>query len=580
MTLCLQGSRITSGVAIGPVHIIRQHDFEIIEHCIQDEFINDEIERYQKAVTHAKLHLSLVLENIPHSTPSEITAFINSHLLMLDDEMLSNGPIDIIRSNNCNAEWALKIQRDSIINIFDAMDDEYLRTRRDDINHVVNSIMRTLLSGPIHHSVHHSQEQRLSGYVIVADDISPSELVLMQHQGIAAFVTQTGGPTSHTAIIARSLNIPAIAGIHNIHALLQQSETIIVDGRFGLVLTDIDDNSIYHYHRLRREQHIQLKNYKTFPHLPAISKDKIEININANIELPEEVPLINEMGANGIGLYRTEYLFMNRTSPPNEEEQFQAYLSVLNKLNGKPLTIRTLDLGSDKQVDRGKAHTKVQTNPALGLRAIRLCLTDLSLFIPQLRAILRISVFGNVKMMIPMLTNYQELQQVLRLIKTTQNALTKEGIAFNTEISVGAMIEVPAAAMCAEMFASELDFLSIGTNDLIQYTLAIDRIDDEVNYLYDPANPAVLKLISQTIKAGEQANIPVSMCGEMACDPRFTKLLLGLGLKEFSMHPNSHPIIKQIIPMCDINELQKQVKQILKIKNFTEFNTQIENFLS
>jgi phosphotransferase system enzyme I (PtsI) len=252
---------------------------------------------------------------------------------------------------------------------------------------------------------------------------------------------------------------------------------------------------------------------------------------------------------------------------------------VLNKLNGKPLTIRTLDLGSDKQVDSGKTHTNVLTNPALGLRAIRLCLMDLSLFIPQLRAILRVSVFGNVKMMIPMLTNYQELQQVLRLIKTTQVALTKEGIAFNPELAVGAMIEVPAAAMCAEMFASELDFLSIGTNDLIQYTLAIDRIDDEVNYLYDPANPAVLKLVPQTIQAGEQANIPVSMCGEMAGDPRFTKLLLGLGLQEFSMHPNSQPVIKQIIPMCNIQKLKKQVKRILKAKNFTDFNTQIEKFL-
>jgi len=580
MTLCLQGSRITTGVAIGPVHIIQQHEFELVETNIHDDYINEEIERYTKALTNAKQHLSLVLENVPSSTPSEIIAFINSHLLMLNDEMLSDTPIEIIRTKKCNAEWALKLQRDNIINIFDSMDDAYLRTRRDDINHVVKTIMQTLLSGPIHHGVHHSHEQRLSGHVIVADDISPSELVLMQHQGIAAFVTQTGGPTSHTAIIARSLNIPAIAGIHNIHTLLHDAETIVVDGRFGLILTNLDDNSLYHYHRLRREQHIQLKRYKEFPLLPAISDDEVEISINANIELPEEIPLIREMGANGIGLYRTEYLFMNRSISPSEEEQFQAYSSILEQLNGKTLTIRTLDLGSDKQVDSGKQHASAITNPALGLRAIRLCLNDLSLFIPQLRAILRISAFGKVRMMIPMLSNIHELQQVMRLIKTTQNDLNKEGIAFNIDMPIGGMIEVPAAAICAEMFATELDFLSIGTNDLIQYTLAIDRIDDEVNYLYDPANPAVLRLIAQTIKAGQLANIPVSMCGEMAGDPRYTKLLLGLGLREFSMHPNSHPIIKQIIPTCNIKKLQRQVKRLLKINKYADFHEQIEKLLN
>lgn len=580
MTLCLQGSRITTGVAIGPVHIINQHEFELVEHSIQEEFIDDEINRYSKALSHAKQHLSSVLKNIPSSTPPEISAFIHSHLLMLDDEMLSDGPIEIIRAKQCNAEWALKIQRDSIISVFDAMDDNYLRTRRDDIHHVVKTIMQTLLSGPVHHGVHHSQEQRLSGHVIVADDISPSELVLMQHQGIAAFVTHTGGPTSHTAILARSLNIPAIAGIHNIHTLLHESETVIVDGRFGLIMTNIDDNSLYHYHRLRREQQIQLARFKEFPHLPAISEDSIEINLNANIELPEEILLLNEIGGKSIGLYRTEYLFMNRDNSPNEEEQYQAYSNVLEKLNGKSLTIRTLDLGSDKQVDSGKQHANAITNPALGLRAIRLCLNDLTLFLPQLRAILRVSALGPVKMMIPMLSNINELQQVMRLIRKTQDDLEKEGLAYNPNMPIGGMIEVPAAAICADMFASELDFLSIGTNDLIQYTLAIDRIDDEVNYLYDPTNPAVLKLIAQTIQAGMKANIPVTMCGEMAGDPRYTKLLLGLGLTEFSMHPNSHPLIKQIIPLCNIKKLQKQVKRLLKISNYNEFNQQIEKLLN
>ncbi len=579
MTLCLQGTRITSGVAIGPVHIIRQHDLEVTEYSIQESFIQEEVSRYKKAHTNAKNHLDSVLNNIPKSTPSEITAFIHSHLLMLDDEMLSDAPVEIILKQQCNAEWALKIQRDSIVNIFDAMEDDYLRTRRDDVDHVVNTIMQNLLSGAIHHGVHHSQEQRFSGHVIVADDISPSELVLMQHQGIAAFVTQTGGPTSHTAIIARSLNIPAIAGIHDIHTLLHEAETIIVDGRFGLILTNIDDEALHHYHHLRREQQIQLKRYKEFPHLPAITDDGIEIKIYANIELPEEIPLMHEMGASGIGLYRTEYLFMNRSTSPSEEEQFQAYTNVLMQLKDKPLTIRTLDLGSDKQVDSGKQLSNAITNPALGLRAIRLCLNDLSLFIPQLRAILRVSALGPIKMMIPMLSNINELQQVLRLIQTTQAALQKDSIPFDPDMPIGGMIEVPAAAICAEMFAAELDFLSIGTNDLIQYTLAIDRIDDEVNYLYDPLHPAVLKLIAQTISAGQQAGIPVTMCGEMAGDPRYTKLLLGLGLQEFSMHPNSHPPIKQIIPLCNTRKLGRQVRRLLKNNTHGEFINQIEKLL-
>ena len=580
MTLCLHGTRITPGVAIGPVHVIRQHDFEVSEHSIEEQYIPDEIARYKKALLHAKNHLGQVLKNIPVTTPTEIVSFIDSHLLMLNDEMLSDAPVEIITKNKCNAEWALKIQRDSIVDVFDSMDDDYLRTRRDDVDHVVNTIMQTLLSGPIHHSVHHSQEQRLSGHIIVADDISPSELVLMQHQGIAAIVTQTGGPTSHTAIIARSLNIPAIAGINNIHSILHEAETIVVDGRFGLILTNIDDDSLYHYHRIRREQKIQLKRYKEFSHQPSFTEDGVEIKIKTNIELPEEIPLMEEMGSNGIGLYRTEYLFMNRSTAPSEEEQFQAYANVLSKLNGKSLTIRTLDLGSDKQVDSGKQRSHTITNPALGLRAIRLCLNDLSLFVPQVRAILRVSAMGPVKMMIPMLSSIHELQQVMRIIKITRTELQNEGIAFDSNMPIGGMIEVPAAAICAAMFASELDFLSIGTNDLIQYTLAIDRIDDEVNYLYDPANPAVLNLISTTIEAAKQAKIPVTMCGEMAGDPRYTRLLIGLGLKEFSMHPNSQPPIKEIIPACNCKNLQKKVKRLLKINNYADFTNNLEQFLN
>ncbi len=576
MTLTLQGTGVSNGVAIGPVHIIRRDSLEIVEYVLTGDAVEDEVIRFERAVDFVRQQLRRVRDNIPTTAQSDIQAFIDTHLLMLDDSTLSRVPIKIIRDSLCNAEWALKLQRDALVRIFDEIDDPYLRTRRDDIDHVVNSIQRVLLNSPIYHHVDHIQEQRLSGHIIVADDLSPADTVLMQHQGIAAFVTEGGGPTSHTAILARSLNIPAIVGIHHAQQLLQDHETIILDGQQGIVLADPTTDFIQHYQLKRRQAANRIEAHRLARDVPPITQDGVRIILDANIELPEDVNAMLAMGADGVGLYRTEFLFMNRDTPPDEEEQFEVYRDIVQSLAGKPITIRTLDLGADKQVSGRYDDNYAVINPALGLRAIRLCLQDPSIFVPQLRAILRASAFGKVRIMLPMISTPQEIIQTRRLVDTICHDLSENHIDFDPRIEIGGMIETPAAAINAAMLCEYLDFMSIGTNDLIQYTLAIDRIDDEVNYLYNPLHPAVLQLIAMTIKAGINANIPVTMCGEMAGYPEYTRLLLGLGLRKYSMHPNALPDIKAIILQSDVSLLTPMVNQILHCHSHSDFQLLVE----
>jgi phosphotransferase system enzyme I (PtsI) len=570
MTLALQGTGVSNGIAIGPVHIMRRDALEIIEYTLEEERIEDEVQRFLNALDTTKQHLQRIREQIPVHTRSDIVSFIDTHLLMLDDSTLSKMPVQLIQQHRCNAEWALKLQRDALVKVFDEMDDPYLRTRRDDVDHVVNSVLRILLTSPVYHQVGHHQEHRLTGHIIIADDLSPADAVLMQHQGIGGFVTERGGPTSHTAILARSLGIPAIVGLHHAQEFLSDHETIIIDGRRGILIGSPDTQILQHYLFAKRQEQLVQEEHKRNRDMPAVSHDQVPISLNANIELPEDLHLTLQTSAEGVGLYRTEYLFMNRDEPPSEEEQFEVYHTIVQRLAGKPLTIRTLDLGADKQID-GSAISP-STNPALGLRAIRLCLKEPTLFFPQLRAIYRASAYGPIRLMLPMISSTHELLQILRHLESVRQQLSNQGIAFDPNVPIGGMIEVPAAAINAEMLGEYLDFLSIGTNDLIQYTLAIDRIDDEVNYLYDPLHPAVLKLINLTISAGNKLGIPVTMCGEMAGDMRYTRLLLGLGLRNFSMHPNSIAEVKRIIAQADIHALTAQVAQLLQATTHDAFH--------
>ncbi|MDH5408617.1 MAG: phosphoenolpyruvate--protein phosphotransferase, partial [Gammaproteobacteria bacterium] len=393
-----------------------------------------------------------------------------------------------------------------------------------------------------------------------------------------AFVTEGGGPTSHTSILARSLGIPAIVGLHHARQHLSNDETVIIDGQTGWLHANPDALTLEFYHHQRKREHAQYIQSIEEKDKPATSIDGMNISVLANIELADDIVTAKKHGAEGVGLYRTEYLFMNRSTPPAEQEQYEVYREAVKQLDGKALTIRTLDLGADKQLDNPSSVRTQVTNPALGLRAIRLALKEPELLIPQLRACLRVSSEGPIKILLPMLSNIQELQLILRLIQETKSRLLAQGFDIANDIPVGGMIEVPAAAINADMFLHYLDFISIGTNDLIQYTLAIDRVDDEVNYLYDPLNPAVLQLISMSLAAGRKLNKPVSMCGEMAGDPRFTKLLLGLGLTEFSMHPNTLPAVKRVIQNSHIAELRESISTIIQTSNYDQFSDLLNKF--
>jgi phosphoenolpyruvate-protein phosphotransferase (PTS system enzyme I) len=576
MTIALHGMGVSRGVAIGNVHIIERDQLEIVEYQLAEANVQAEVKRLQNAVTQAKQQLRAIRDHIPDSTSVDIAAFIDTHLLMMDDAALTQEPFRLIKENRCNAEWALKLQRDALVAAFEEMDDPYLRTRRDDVGHVVDRIQRILLKhAPLPHEV---PDNRLNGYIVLADDLTPADTVLMQHQGIVAFITEYGGPTSHTAILARSLGIPAVISLHNALQYIEEDDLIVIDGTRGTVLVAPDKRSLAFY---RQQQQDDINYYSDLSRLiddPAQTKDGVTIELMANIELPRDFDTVREVGANGVGLYRTEFLYMNRETPPDEEEHYETYLEVLDKLNGLPLTIRTLDLGGDKQVDGGRQTGPVQSNPALGLRAVRLCLKEPALFRPQLRAIFRASAHGTIRLMVPMLSNTQEMQQVLQIIDSIKAELDEAKIKYNQDMPIGGMIEVPAAAICADIFAHHLDFLSIGTNDLIQYTIAIDRVNDEVNYLYDPLHPAVLRLIKTILQAGERANIPVAMCGEMAGEAQFAALLLGLGLRQFSVHPANLLELKKIICETDTSKLRGFTKRALSASSGVDIAAILEKY--
>ena len=561
MTFTIHGISASKGIAIGRVRALDRGRAEATERRLHPSQVDAEIERFGRAVEAARLELRAVKARIPEGTPREIAAFIDTHLLMLDDEAISNSPVNYIREMRCNAEWALKLECDALVAVFDAMDDSYLRTRKDDVEHVVNRVQNHLQGGRA--GISHSGAS-VDGRILYADDLTPADTVLMQHQGVAGFMTEFGGPNSHTAILARSLNIPAVVGLHRSAELLRDGDEVVLDGRKGVVIVSPTDVVRRFYERHQREiQRIRTARRK-LRSTPTVTADGEPVVLQANVELPGESAGAVRDGAAGVGLYRTEFLFMNRRDSPDEQEQFEAYSELVAALKGAPVTIRTLDLGADKQVDGARPDAPATSNPALGLRAVRLCLKDQSLFRPQIRAILRASAHGPVRMMIPMLANTTELDQVLRIVRDCKRELDASGEGYDASMPVGAMIEIPAAAICADIFARRLDFLSIGTNDLIQYTVAADRIDDEVSYLYDPLHPAVLRLVATTIAEGRKAGIPVAMCGEMAGDARYTKLLLGMGLREFSVHPNALLEVKQIIGETPIAPARKLTRRILR----------------
>jgi len=558
MTLLLNGLGVSRGIAIGPVHILERGKPESIRFDIPDNRVGDEVKRFRKAHRQAARHLRDIRKSIPGDAPPDIAAFIDSHLLMIDDVLLKKTPAEIIRQQKCNAEWALQIQENELVRVFDEMQDSYLKTRRDDVEHIIRLIQGFL--GDENYSLK-QRNKNLKGCIIAADDLAPADTIVFEHQHIAGFITEYGGPTSHTAILSRSFGIPSIVAVANARAHLIEGERVIIDGTRGLLVIGADNRMLRDYRRQIKLDKEHRKKLEAIRKKPARTRDGARITLMANIELDEDIRALRRHGADGVGLYRTEFLYIDRRHAAGEEEQLAAYRKILRAAGGNIVTIRTLDLGAEKEFDPDYAGP-LAPNPALGLRAIRRSLKNPDVFLQQLRAILRASAHGKLRILIPMLTSTQEIGQIMELYRIAQRQLTQAKKRFDQSVAIGGMIEVPAAAMAAETLGRELDFLSIGTNDLIQYALAIDRIDEEVSYLYDPLHPGVLQLINAVIRAGESLKIPVAMCGEMAGDRRFVRLLLAMGLTEFSVQPNELLEVKSVIMGSDLAALKRKYRRI------------------
>ena len=574
MPMIINGIGVSRGITQGWIHVFKRGETKISKHTLEPEEIKPEIERLNEALEESRRQLREVRDMVPEKMRQEVTSFLDAHLLMLDDAMLVDMPTEMIRDQRCNAEWALQDTMEQLVAVFESMEDAYLRTRKNDVQHVIRKVQENLSQTDLAKAG--VKERDLTGRIVVADDLTPADTVLIQHQNVAAFVTQFGSSMSHTAILARSLQIPAVVGLHDAGMLLEDGELVLIDGHGGTILC-ADDASwlVDQYREYQRAEQERAERLMALRDKPTITRDKQSVTLKCNVDLIEEIPRVHEVQAEGVGLYRTEFFYLDRPEGASADEQYEVYRDLVLALDGKPLTIRTLDLGADKEFDPNYEGA-IAPNPALGLRAIRRSLQNKPMFVAQLRAILRASAHGSVHVMLPMLTNNSELTQSLALIRDCMRELDSEGTPYDPEIKVGGMIEVPAAAISAGVFARHLDFLSIGTNDLIQYTLAIDRVDDQVHYLFDPLHPAVLFLIHHTIQAGRQAGKPVGMCGEMASNPRLTRLLVGLGLREFSTHPGSLLEIKQIINHVSSEELQKQCQEILACTHPEQIHDMVE----
>ena len=558
----LHGIPVSRGIAIGRAHLLAPAALDVKHYLIDEQQVEAEVKRLQNAVATVHRELQAIWSSLPKDSPAELGAFIDVHALILSDPMIAETPLDIIRSRHYNAEWALVTQIDELSAQFDEIGDLYLRERKADIQQVGERVLK-VLTGTATTLPTINPDSANAHLIVVAHDISPADMLQFRDRAFSGFVTDLGGQNSHTAIVARSLDIPAAVGMFNASALIAQDDWVIIDGDAGVVIVDPSPLVLDQYRERQGRMQRDRKKLGKLKKTPAITRDGVAVTLLANIELPEDCAAALEGGANGVGLFRSEFLFMGRMGGklPSEEEQFESYRKAVVAMKGRPVTIRTLDIGADKPLDIAG---ETALNPALGLRAIRYCLAEPQMFLAQLRAILRASAFGPIKLLIPMLAHAFEIDQTLAMIEQAKAQLTDARKNFDHSIQVGAMIEIPAAALTLPLFIKRLDFLSIGTNDLIQYTLAIDRVDHEVAHLYNPLHPAILYLLSSIISLGAKAGIPVSVCGEMAGDTKLTRLLLGMGLREFSMHPAQLLAVKQEILASDLSILIPQTKKILR----------------
>jgi phosphotransferase system enzyme I (PtsI) len=571
MSFQVFGLPVSRGVAIGRAVLVASSRVDVAHYFIDSSRVEGEIERLRVARDAVVNELEVLKRDLPADAPSELPALLDVHLMLLHDEALTGATRQWVIDRHYNAEWALSAQLEVLARQFDEMEDEYLRERKADLEQVVERLLRALDRGgaPAFVPAPGVGERDFGGedpLVLVANDIAPADMLQFKKSVFTGFITDVGGRTSHTAIVARSLDIPAVVGAREASRIIRQDDWVIIDGDAGIVIVDPSPIVLEEYRFRQRQSELERERLSRLRHKPAVTLDGEPVELLANIELPGDAAAALAAGAVGVGLFRSEFLFMNRDGElPGEDEQYEAYRAAVEAMQGLPVTIRTVDIGSDKPLDRMSANElrhEHALNPALGLRAIRWSLSEPSMFRQQLRAILRASAHGKVQLLVPMLAHVSEIRLTFEAIARAQQQLSEAARPYG-QVRVGAMIEVPAAALMLPTFLKHFDFVSIGTNDLIQYTLAIDRADEAVAHLYDPWHPAVLQLVAQTIRTARAAGKGVSVCGEMAGDPAFTELLLGMGLRSFSMHPSQISAIKQRVLRADARRLALHIDEVL-----------------
>jgi phosphotransferase system enzyme I (PtsI) len=578
MTFSVHGLAVSRGIAIGRAVLVASSRADVAHYFIDASTTAEEIQRLRVARDAVAEEIARVQRDLPKDAPHELSALLDVHLMLLQDEQLISGVKHWIKDRLYNAEWALTTQYEIIARQFDEMEDEYLRERKADLEQVVERILGFMkgVASPVLPAAQaaanrqpRQQDLLLDDtmdvpLVLVAHDISPADMLQFKKSLFVGFATDVGGKTSHTAIVARSLDIPAVVGARSASQLIEQDDWVIIDGDAGVLIIDPSPIILAEYGFKQRQGELERQRLNRLKHTPALTLDGQKVELLANIEMPDDTAGAVAVGAVGVGLFRSEFLFMGRTGKlPDEQEQYLAYRKAVEGMQGLPVTIRTVDIGSDKPLDRLAGKTQDgQLNPALGLRAIRWSLADPPMFLTQLRAILRAAAHGQVNLLVPMLAHGSEIRQTLSLIDHARAELDNKGIVYGP-VQLGAMIEIPAAALTLKLFLKYFDFLSIGTNDLIQYTLAIDRADEAVSHLYDPCHPAVLRLIADTITECNAQGKGVSVCGEMAGDVTMTRLLLGLGLRSFSMHPSQILAVKQQVLRADAGKLERWAQDVL-----------------
>ncbi|MCE2678421.1 MAG: phosphoenolpyruvate--protein phosphotransferase [Burkholderiaceae bacterium] len=579
MTFSIHGLAVARGIAIGKAVLVASSRVDVAHYFIKTAQVEEELARITQARSAVMAEVQRLHQSVPKDAPPELPALLEVHMMLLQDEMLADGVKHWVTDRLYNAEWALTSQLEVVARQFDDMEDAYLRERKGDLEQVVERLLRHLKGLPTNlpqptgrkPSSAWQQDPLLDDshdapLVLVAHDLSPADMLQFKQSVFTGFVTDVGGKTSHTAIVARSLDIPAVVGARSASHLVKQDDWVIIDGDAGVIIVDPSPIILAEYAFKQRQAELERERLARLRHTPAVTLDGQTVHLLANIELPEDTQLAVDMGAVGVGLFRSEFLFMGRDGKlPDEEEQYQAYKRAVEGMQGLPVTIRSVDVGADKPLDR-TVKEQAHLNPALGLRAIRWSLADPSMFLSQLRAILRAAAHGQINLLIPMLGHAKEIKQTFHWLAQARAQLDKKAIPYGP-LRVGAMIEVPAAALSLPLFLKYFDFLSVGTNDLIQYTLAIDRADEQVAHLYDPLHPAILRLLADTIAQGAAAGKEVALCGEMAGDPALTRLLLGLGLRYFSMHPTQILRIKQEVLRSDTKRLAPWAQYVMQAED-------------